>query len=139
MGAFDDDFELIYFTDCRLGKPIVSGDNLEVSVWNIGLMPDHTMNDSDRLVFLDRARLLFLGVKRSERNIRRYAGDPELGVFLPSYTVVDIDRDNMISEVKTYNLEGILEEPEAWVDWTIEARAVVLELPDENVQSGSSG
>lgn len=128
MSTFDNDFELIYFTDSFLGEPTIFGDTLEVFVRNIGLLPNHTMNQENQMFFVEQAKLKFNGVRYSQRTIHRYAGNPKTDGFLPSYIVTDVERKEVNYEIKVFELEGVLEQPQAWVDWLIEANSVTLQL-----------
>jgi hypothetical protein len=101
-----------------------------IEIHNLGVFPPHALNPPKEGMFLPQCRLVFEGVKKSERVIYEYLTDEKTPGIKPSYVVVDGPFSNPLEEnpSATYSLEGILKKPLAWVDWTIESNSFYLEI-----------
>ena len=93
---------------------------MTVTIHNLGLMPNHPLNLSDGLLYLEDCKVVFKGVVRSERAVFEYIGDPMQGRFRAERKVSDGLFPSNDEANLTFNLEGILEEPMSWVNWEIE-------------------
>lgn len=81
--------------------------------------------------FFAQCNLIFKGVKKSERTLWEYIGDPKSGQgFKPKRTVIDVPPADIDIEAKLYGIEGVFESSEgwsAWVHWEIESVNCVIE------------
>ncbi|HYJ83819.1 MAG TPA: hypothetical protein VEW26_13375 [Allosphingosinicella sp.] len=117
-------FEEIHFTECRFAAPEWRGSELVVAARSLYLCGDHPLSDERR----PRSGLLVFGdVARSTRTVYEYSGDPA-APFRPSYVVEDGGTHEDGGDLEEYRFGGVLEEPHAWIEWTIRARRFDLEL-----------
>lgn len=121
------------FFECRLQPLSIEGSRMTVTIHNLGLMPNHPLNPSDGLLYLEDCKVVFKGVVRSERAVFEYIGDPMQGRFRAERKVSDGLFPSNDEANLTFNLEGILEEPMSWVNWRIECVSFHLEVPDKPV------
>ena len=118
------------FFECHLQPPLIEGNRLIVAIHNLGIMPDHPLNSSDRLLYLKDCTMIFEGVVRSERTLFEYIGDPVQGQFKSAQKVKDGPFSHNNEAHLIFGLEGILEKPVSWVDWEIECVSFSLEVPN---------
>ena len=123
-------FDLLFTTDCRYSRPIISGDSLRICVRDLGLMEGHPLRTTrgPNLVNLPNCHFVFEQVRSSVRNLTPYIGNPISGKFGPSYTEADGPFSNN-ADSREYGFEGRLDDPPAFVDWTVNARCFMLEVP----------
>jgi len=117
MRVVQDYFDELHFTECLYGKPVLIGTSLQIPV--SGLMPlrGHPLCGEGPL----RGRLHFKTVARSDREVTEYIGDSRNpDGFREPYIVEDLQGAvSSESEATKYIFEGVQEEPEGWVDWTV--------------------
>lgn len=138
MTIISNHFNLIYFTNCNLEKPLISESKIVIPVRELGLLPGHPLNSKGDMIFLEKSYLIFDEVKKSIRELTGYVEYP-LGShhFKPveSTPKIIID-DNFIVVNKPGNifgLEGVLEDTLEWVDWEIESASFYLmKHPSDN-------
>ena len=93
----------------------------------LAVMKDHPLADRTP-EFSGPCRLVFEGVVRSRRVIQEYKGDPKKGEFKKSRKEEDGPFPGSEETVRSYDVEGVLSSPEAWVDWNIWARDFRLDI-----------
>lgn len=154
-------FDYLHFTDCKFEQPsierkltIMNQHNNRFSQYNSGLMtntssmrrtkivipthqlgilPGHPLNTTDKLIFRENCNLIFDGVKKSVRQQTGYVEDsPGSNQFKPceakKRTVIDDSFPSVDEPVTLFELEGIFNNPLEWVDWEIESVSFYLEV-----------
>lgn len=125
-GYFD---ELEFWDSCYFGKPVIGKSDLIIPARNLGLYEGHPLNNKGKHMILPKCRLIFSGVKKSERVVGEYLGEPKSGKgFKPSYKVIDGPFPKTDEPVNNFFLEGILEDPLSYVTWEIESVSFDLEV-----------
>lgn len=122
-------FDELFFTECDYGPPRLQGRTLTVPVKQLLLHGGHPLAGEGH-DFLE-GELVFDGVVESRRKLVDYIGsryDPE--GFRPEREEVDmLPGPGQPSEgLHTFEMEGIMESPVAWVDWTVRARSFLLRV-----------
>ncbi|MDQ1835533.1 hypothetical protein [Massilia scottii] len=119
-------FESLHFTECRLGQPMVENDTLQVRVSNLHIMKGHPLcTQGSSLV---SGVLMFIGIKRSIRKVTEYIGDPKNpDGFRDEYLITDIEEVD-IGGAEVFLMEGVTEQPSAWIDWEIRASRFELQV-----------
>lgn len=127
---FANSYEFIHFFDCFLKPPQIHLNKIIIPAQNIGVFPGHPLNSSSKPIFLDNCLLIFDKVSKSKRTIYEYIGDPACDGFKPAKTIIDIlqSPEPPGNETRVLHLEGVLEEPFSWVDWTIECKNFIFEI-----------
>lgn len=124
-------FDEIEFWDSSIFyEPIKENNHLIIPARNITVYPEHPLNRTDKPIVLWMGKLIFRDVKKSERLISEYRGDPKSGEgFRDSYKIEDSGFENIKeNDVERFILEGVLAKPFAWVTWTIESSSFALEV-----------
>jgi hypothetical protein len=122
------DFEEIHFTESFLAAPEWRGTEMLVAARDLYLCGDHPLADERQ----PRSGVLIFGdVARSTRTIYEYKADGSTGRFHPAYAVEDGGTREDGDDLTDYRFGGMLEEPHAWIEWTIRARWFDLELDPE--------
>jgi hypothetical protein len=129
MQVIQENFNLLFTSDCRYSRPKIAGDTLRICVKELGLMKGHPARTAPgaNLVYIPRCHFVFDGVSSSVRTLSPYIGDPKLGKFGRQYD----EHDGPFSQrpdAREYAFEGRLEDPYAQVDWVIKARSFTLEI-----------
>lgn len=138
MTLINNHFDLLYFTNCNLEKPLIDDAKIVIPNRQLGLLPGHPLNPDREMIFLSKSYLIFDQVKKSVRQLTGYVEDPPGSHnFKPleeNYKIVIDDNFPDINEpVNLFGLEGAFEEPLEWVDWEIESASFYLmEHPSEN-------
>lgn len=112
-------FEQLHFTESNLGAPVFGAGSMKVPVTGLLTLKGHPLNDG---TFRPLAgNLVFIGVTKSIRKLTEYIGDPKHPQgFKDERVVADLDVHAQ-PEGTRFMLEGILQEPVAWVDWEVVA------------------
>jgi hypothetical protein len=119
------DFEEIHFTESFLAVPEWRGSEMIVAARALILFGEQPLADERRL----RSGLLIFGdVARSTRTVYEYKADRREGHFHPGYEVEDGGTRADGDDLTQYRFGGVLEDPHAWLEWTIRARWFDLEL-----------
>lgn len=140
MTVIENYYDELHFTDCDLSIESLGKDRLVIQVSNLGVLPGHPLNTTPAMIFITHCRLVFGGVRKSERSMHEYIGDPTAGIFRTPYTIVDHQSQGQAHKPGTvYELEGVLDHPRAWVDWTIESTAFFMEVEATTSSSSRSG
>ncbi|HAG81739.1 MAG TPA: hypothetical protein DCL61_11360 [Cyanobacteria bacterium UBA12227] len=125
-GYFD---ELEFWDSCYFGKPIIKDNKLVIPVRNLGIYETHPLNNTDELIVLQECKLVFCDVQKSERIVYEYLGEPKSGQgFKPSYKVNDGLFMKTAEPITTFFLEGVWEDPPAYVTWEINSVSFYLEV-----------
>lgn len=138
MAVISKNFDLIYFSNCNLEKPLISESKIVIPAREIGLLPGHPLNPNRDMIFLAKSYLIFDGVQKSVRQLTGYVEDPPGSHhYKPlednSKIVIDENFYPVSQPVNLFGLEGAFEEPLEWVDWEIESVSFYLmEHPSDN-------
>lgn len=138
MTLINNHFDLLYFTNCNLEKPLIYDAKIVVPTRQLGLLPGHPLNPNREMIFLSKSYLIFDKVKKSVRHLTGYVEEPPGSHnFKPleenSKIVIDDNFPALNEPVNLYGLEGAFEEPLEWVDWEIESASFYLmEYPSDN-------
>lgn len=125
-GHFD---ELGFWDKAYFENPIFESEKIIIPTRNIEVYKEHPLNNIGQTIILPKGRLIFNDIKKSERIIGEYLGDPKSGADLkPAYKVVDGPSAHINKPVTKFILEGILEEPLSYVTWFIESVLFTLEI-----------
>lgn len=110
-------FEQLHFTESSLGAPVFSAGSMNIPVTGLLTLKGHPLSDG---TFRPLAgNLIFIGVTKSVRKLIEYIGDPRHPQgFKDERVVTDIDMHTQSGGTR-FMLEGILQEPAAWVDWEV--------------------
>jgi len=130
MQTIQNHFDDLYFTESRLGKPMVTCGNLIVPVSGVYVLQGHPLAEKGGGPF--KGKLIFKSVKESYRKSSEYIGDPRKPEgFKPTEEVRDEFADNGVSHVKEFGFEGLYEDPPSWVeDWIVQAESFAFEVED---------
>lgn len=138
MTLISNHFDLLYFTNCNLEKPLIYDAKIVIPNRQLGLLPGHPLNPDLEMIFLSKSYLIFDKVKKSVRQLTGYVEDPPGSHnFKPleenSKIVIDDNFPDISEPVNLFGLEGAFEEPLEWVDWEIESASFYLmEHPSNN-------
>ena len=138
MTLISNHFDLLYFTNCNLEKPLIYDAKIVIPNSQLGLLPGHPLNPDREMIFLSKSYLIFDKVKKSVRQLTGYVEDPPGSHnFKPleenSKIVIDDNFPDINEPVNLFGLEGAFEEPLEWVDWEIESASFYLmEHPSDN-------
>ncbi len=145
MKVCEANFDVLDFFDAFIGDPVIQDTNvLVITVKNLGLVPEDLLNPSSYPVVIDACELAFEGVAHSERTMHEYVGDPRCGELKPARTINDGPFPFQAEETRTFEFEGQLEAPLAWIEsWVIHAKRCLLKIPathpsSENYRSSPS-
>lgn len=120
MQRIDGHFEELHFTESKLGPPMLDARTMKISVTGVLPLKNYPMNN-DTFHPLS-GDLVFIGVTKSTRKVTEYIGDPKHPQgFKEERVVVDIDVSPDEPNATRFMLEGILQEPVAWVEWEVVA------------------
>ncbi|MFD1840614.1 hypothetical protein [Paracidovorax cattleyae] len=115
IGYFDE----LHFAESNLGTPIFEVGSMKIPVTGLLTLRGHPLNDGTFRPLT--GKLVFIGVTKSVRKLTEYIGDPKQPQgFKDERIVADLDVQAQ-PEGKRFLLEGILQEPVAWVDWEVVA------------------
>lgn len=112
QGHFDD----LHFTESTFAQPVIIGGQLRIAVRGVFALKSHPL--AQLTTGAVTGHLVFDGVSKSERLLLEYIGDPTnpQGFRDPR---LEIDGPFAASELRIegaeFHLEGMLEEPPAWV------------------------
>ncbi|GAB4208406.1 MAG: hypothetical protein Fur006_67240 [Coleofasciculaceae cyanobacterium] len=121
--------ELEFWDSARFGNPVIKDTEIIIPVHQIRVYQEHPLNNTNEPILLPKAKQIFSGVQKSERQIAEYLGDPKSGDgFKPSYKITDSHFVTTDKLGEIFVLEGILEEPLSWITWEIESVAFFLEI-----------
>ena len=126
-------FRKLFFVDADLGQPNISDGTLRICVRNLGITEGHPLyrkplQSGEYILYVPSAHLTFFGVLSSRRTMSEYIGDPRLGKFKPISEVEDGPFASHSRAVDTFNFEGVMDSPKAWVEWTIKSVSVELDV-----------
>ncbi|MBD1927911.1 hypothetical protein H6F74_16910 [Trichocoleus sp. FACHB-90] len=114
--------------------PIIMCSKIVILTHKIGILPGHTLNTTDDVIFLPECNLIFEGVKRWVRHETRYVEELSgSNRFQPKETRQETVPDDLFSifappPVTLFEIEGIFKNPLRWVDWEIESISFGLEV-----------
>ena len=118
-------FNNLHFTECRLGQPVVENNTVKVRVSNLFIMKGHPLSTEG--VSLVSGVLVFVGASRSIRKLAEYIGDPKNpDGFKDEYSLTDIEEVGGDERAELFRMEGVAEQPLAWIEWEIRARQFQL-------------
>ncbi len=130
MELITNHFDLLYFTNCNLERPLIHDLKIVISASQIGLLSGHPLNPQNEMIFLAKSYLIFEGVKSSVRQLTGYIEEPfGSHCFKPLAESTRIVRDDFPDIGKTvslFSLEGSFDDPLEWVDWEIESESFYL-------------
>ncbi|GEM_PF-1314738 len=127
-GYFD---EIELWDTAYFGNPIITDNTIIIPTRNITLYEGHPLNHTGNRMLLPEGKLCFSGVRRSERDIAEYIGDPKSGKgFKPAYKIIDGLFTKVDRPVTNFWIEGISENPSAWITWEIESVSFCLKIPE---------
>jgi hypothetical protein len=127
-GYFD---EIELWDTAYFGNPIIADTTIIIPTRNITLSEGHPLNNTGKPILLPEGKLCFSGVTKSERDIAEYIGDPKSGKgFKPAYKIIDGPFPRLARPVTNFWVEGIWENPPAWITWEIESVSFCLEIPE---------
>lgn len=127
-GYFD---EIQLWDSAYFGKPVITDTAIIIPARNIEICEGHPLNNTEKPIILSEGKLIFGGVQKSERLIGEYLGDPKSGIgFKPSYKITDGPFVKTDEVVELFVVEGVLEEPPAWITWEIESVSFALEVSE---------
>lgn len=125
-GHFD---ELQLWDSAYLGKPVINDTEIMIPVRHIEVDPGHPLNHTDKPILLPEGQLIFSGVRKSERLIGEYLGDPKSGAgFKATYKITDGPFATTDEGVEAFVVEGVSEDPWAWITWEIESVSFALQV-----------
>ena len=122
-------FEELDFFECYLREPVIIDRAMKVEVPNLGLFPEHPLNSSTTIAYLETGTLVFTDVVKSVRIVHAYVGEPQAGEFKAPATVVN--RSPIVpiaADTRVFAFEGVFDAPVAWIDWTVAASSFHLEV-----------
>lgn len=130
MRRIEGHFGLLHTTESLLGRPQVHNDVLVVPFRQVYPMKGHPITDTTLEHF--SGRMIFEGVSSSVRTVWDYIpNSPTPGaVRTPRQESDGPFPDSAACDVHEFAFEGILDSPEAWVDWIVRARRFVLEVDE---------
>ena len=120
-------FDEIHFTECDLSIKLISQDEIVIDIDNLEISETHPLFASVGNK-IKKSRLKFYDICSSEREIFEYKRDRYTNDFKGKRVEKDVEEQSFKSGVNTYYIEGILDEPEAWIEWTIAAHRFDLEI-----------
>ncbi len=127
-GYFD---ALEFWNSCELGKPVVKDTEVIIPASHIEIFEEHPLNQTGRPIIWGESKLVFGGVRRSDRVVFEYLGDPKSGGgFKRSYQISDGPFALVDEPVMTFVFEGILLEPLSYVTWEIDSVSFHLEVEE---------
>ncbi|MGB3695595.1 MAG: hypothetical protein WA865_17405 [Spirulinaceae cyanobacterium] len=90
---------------------------------------EHPLNNQDKPLIMPKGKLIFQGVRKSERFIYEYyidSGGKQKGK--PGRKVIDGPFIEPNEDVEAFVIEGVLKQPWAWISWDIESVSFELEV-----------
>ncbi|MEM6737958.1 MAG: hypothetical protein AAF620_18005 [Bacteroidota bacterium] len=120
-------FDEIHFTECDLSIRLISKDEIVIDIDNLEISKTHPLFASVGNK-IKKSLLKFYDICSSEREIFEYKKDRYTNDFKEKRVEKDVEEQSFKSGANTYYIEGILDEPEAWVEWTIKANRFDLEI-----------
>lgn len=131
-----DYFDLIDFSDgVDLDKPIIQGNMMIIPARHVSLLQGHPLNPTNKPLLLDMCRLIFEGVQESAQRIYEYAGDPRHDGFRKPYVMAgQFTPDASSKNWHHFELEGVLNDPLAYVEWQIACESFCLEVEPANAK-----
>ncbi|MDP8935042.1 MAG: hypothetical protein M3N42_13110, partial [Cyanobacteriota bacterium] len=72
MTVISNHFDLLYFTNCNLDRPLIRDSKIVIPTRQLGLLPNHSLNPQNEITFLPKSYLIFDGVKTSVRQLTGY-------------------------------------------------------------------
>lgn len=131
MKEYNCNFYEIDFYDSFLEDPIVTGNNMTIRARDIILLTGLLTKPTVTITPIAECLLHFDGVRRSEKKMYEYIGDPAEGKFADPYVLFDGPFEQTPGELEHFEMEGVIEKPAAWIAWDIEASAFRLEIPND--------
>lgn len=133
-GYFD---EIELWDTAYFGNPIITDTAIIIPTRNITLFEGHPLNKTGKTLILPEGKLCFSDVTKSERDIAEYIGEPKSGKgFKPAYKIIDGPFTKVEQPVINFWVEGIWENPPAWITWEIESGLFWLEIPEISQHTG---
>jgi hypothetical protein len=127
--TYDENFEKLYFTECVLGKAVVSGETMRIQVRGLFVLRGHPLLSVG--YGPHSGWFVFNGVTHSSRTVTEYIGDPKAPEgFKDPYSVEDeVPSLASTAQPRDYAFEGLQDEPCAWVDnWIVRAASFQLQI-----------
>lgn len=133
MKEYKCNFYEIDFYDSFLEQPTINGNSMTIRARDVILLTGLLTKPKVTVTPIDECILYFEGVRRSEKKMYEYIGDPAEGNFADPYVIFDGPFEQFTEEPEHFEMEGVIEKPPAWVAWDIEALVFRLEIPDDVV------
>jgi len=128
-------FDSIHCTEAIFGPPRLDGGRLVIPVQMLPLFTSHPLFRED--VEFEQGEFVFDGVVSSRHSILEHRGKSEAGLnqFAPAREIVDVETVDVGSAasdsepVQTFEFEGSLSSPSAWISlWIVQAKSFTLRL-----------
>ena len=119
-------FDFLHFTECLIHGFSVEENSICLDISNVYLLNEHPQFVAGQSSL--KGKLCFEKVLSSKRGITEYIRDSSGNVsYKDEYIVEDVLPNKNIGK-NEYFIEGILESPEAWLDWRIVADTFYFEV-----------
>lgn len=113
-----------------------SAKRLLVTAENVGIIPGHPLNATEREVFWPKCAAYFEGVKKSSLKISEYVEEPggsSTYSLHPDRQRKTIEDSFPFDEpVTLFELEGVFKHPPGWVEWEIESMSFSLQVEERD-------
>ncbi|MGB3695591.1 MAG: hypothetical protein WBG70_23680 [Spirulinaceae cyanobacterium] len=108
--------ELEFWDTAFFSNPQIREQTITIDVKNFKVYEDHPLNNSESPLILPSGKIIFRSVVSSKRKIYKYylASNGE-EKCKPRYEIVDSPFLEQNNSVEMYVLEGVLENPYAWI------------------------
>lgn len=126
-------FYEIDFYDSFLGEPQIVQNTMTIEARDIILLAGLLFKPRVEVVPISECELYFEGVRRSEKKLYEYVGNPADGRFADPYTIFDGPFEQTAGELEHFEMEGVILQPRAWIAWNIEAATFRLRVPNNTV------
>jgi hypothetical protein len=121
--------------------------NLLIRIKNLGILQGHPLNpsrnESSIIFWPKRCTCIFKEVKTSILQMNTYCEDPPGSQqFVPDLNQTPQEIQDVFSAdepVNEFFIEGLYQNPVAWVDWNIESRFFALEIDPKDEQRVLTG